>query len=153
MIRLSRRETGFTMIEVLVALIILAIGLLGVAGVQTLAMKQTTNSHVRSQVSILAYDMVERVRANLPGAETGAYSSVTGAPETVPSCSPCNSAQIAVLDASQWFSNLNGSIPGFTGASVVLANGVATITINWSERDLGDDSVAQTYQLDARVLQ
>ena len=152
MIRLSRRETGFTMIEVLVALIILAIGLLGVAGVQTLAMKQTTNSHVRSQVSILAYDMAERIRANLPAAETGGYSNITAAP-TAPSCTTCTPAQVAARDASEWYSNLNATIPGFTGASVALANGMATITINWTERDLGNDSVAQTYQLDARVLQ
>ena len=152
MIRSPHRETGFTMIEVLVALIVLAIGLLGVAGVQTLAMKQTTNSHVRSQVSILAYDMVERIRANLPGAEGGEYSNITAAP-TAPSCTTCTPAQVADLDASQWYASLDDAIPGFTGATVSFANGVATITINWTERDLGNDSVAQTYELDARVLQ
>lgn len=152
MIRSSRRETGFTMIEVLVALIILAIGLLGVAGVQTLAMKQTTNSHIRSQVSILAYDMVERIRANLEGAKAGEYNSISAAP-TAPSCTSCTPAQVAAQDANQWYSSLNDRIPGYTGASVALANGVATITINWTERDLGNDALAQTYQLDARVLQ
>lgn len=152
MIRSPHRQTGFTMIEVLVALIVLAIGLLGVAGVQTLAMKQTTNSHVRSQVSILAYDMVERIRANLPGAEGGEYSSITAAP-TAPTCTTCSPAQVADLDASQWYTSLNNSIPGFTGASVTVASGVATVTINWTERDLGNNAVAQTYELDARVLQ
>lgn len=147
------QQAGFTMIEVLVALIVLAIGLLGVAGVQTLAMKSTANSHFRSQVNVLAYDMVERIRANTPGASGGAYNNITEA-GTKPSCSTsCTSAQLAAIDANEWFTNMQAALPGFTGASVTYANGVATITINWTERDLSNDAVPQTYQLDARILQ
>lgn len=140
------------MIEVLVALIILAIGLLGVAGVQTLAMKQTTNSNVRSQVSILAYDMAERIRANVEGSEGGEYNNITTAPAD-PGCTTCTPAQVADLDANQWYASLADTIPGFVDASITLASGIATITVNWTERDLGNDAVAQTYVLDARVLQ
>lgn len=149
----NRCQQGFTMVEILVALLVLAIGLLGVAGVQALAMKSTTNSHVRSQANLLAYDMVERMRANVPGVEAGAYNNISSAP-TQPSCgSSCSPSQMAAIDASEWYSSLQGSLFGFSSASVVYASGVATVTINWNERDYGNDSVSQTYQLDARILQ
>ncbi|WP_165495787.1 type IV pilus modification protein PilV [Marinobacter halodurans] len=149
----GRGEKGFTMIEVLVALLILAIGLLGVVGVQALAMKSTTNSNVRSQVNLLAYDMVERIRANVPGVQAGAYDNIT-ASKTLPGCgTSCTPTQMAAIDSNEWFSNLNSTLPGFTSASVKYASGVATITINWSERDLGNDAVNQSYKLDARILQ
>lgn len=141
------------MIEVLVALLVLAIGLLGVAGVQALALKSTTNSNIRSQVNLLAYDMVERIRANVPGVEAGAYNNIT-ATQTLPGCgTSCTPTQMASIDANEWYANLNSTLPGFSSASVTYGSGVATVTINWTERDYGNDAVNQSYQLDARILQ
>lgn len=153
MIKDRFRQHGFTMIEVLIALIILSIGLLGVAGVQALAMKSTTNSHIRSQVTLLAESMVENIRANSPGAIGGSYNGVT-AQGSDPSCGTgCSAAQIAQRDIFQWFSDLQADVPGFTGATINLANGMAEVTVNWTERDLSNDAVAQTYEYNARVLQ
>lgn len=56
-------QTGSTMIEVLVALLILAIGLLGMAGLQTLSLRNAHDAYLRTQATILAVDMVERMRA------------------------------------------------------------------------------------------
>ncbi len=153
MIRRYPRQYGFTMIEVLVALIILAVGLLGVAGVQTLAMKSSTNSHIRSQVNLLTVSMVERIRANALGALNSSYDNIS-VKGTDPGCGGgCSASQLAQQDVFQWFSELQANVPGFTGASIDYGNGMAEVTINWTERDLSNDAVAQTYQLDARVLQ
>lgn len=151
--RLSRRsQQGVSMIEVLIALLIFAIGLLGVAGMQTLALKSTNNSNTRTLVNIHAYEIAERMRANMTAAEDGDYNSinaVTGATNCMPSCTP---AQLAAWDGDEWISNLQADVPTAT-ASVAYASGTATITINWTERGLGNDTESQTYTLRARIDQ
>lgn len=145
-------QTGVTMIEVLIALLIFAIGLLGVAGMQTLALKSTNNSNARTLVNLHAYEIAERMRANMSAAEDGEYNgitAVTGATDCMPSCTP---AQLAAWDGDEWITNLQADVPTAT-AAVTYANGTATITINWTERGLGDDTENQTYTLRARIDQ
>lgn len=62
--RLSRRPSGFSMIEVLVALVILAIGLLGFALLQTMNLRFTQSANYRTQATNLAYDLLDQMRAN-----------------------------------------------------------------------------------------
>src|SRR5680860_148660 len=143
------RQQGFTMIEVLVAVLVFAIGLLGVAGMQSLALKSSNNSNIRSLVNIHAYDIVERMRANMPAVQSGQYNSIQGA-TTAASCLPnCTPNQLATWDASEWHANLQADVPSATGA-VTYTNGIATVTINWTERTLSNDTEAQTYSLQAR---
>lgn len=144
-------QRGITMIEVLIALLIFAIGLLGVAGMQSLALKSTNNSNIRTLVNIHAYEIAERMRANMPGVEAGHYdsiSSVTGAAQCSPGCTP---EQLAALDGDQWLTNLEAEVPTLTSASVNYAGGVATIDIDWTERGYGNDAEAQSYTLRARI--
>lgn len=145
-------QNGLTMIEVLVAMLIFAVGLLGVAGMQSLALKSTDNSNLRTLVNIHAYEIVERMRANMTAVESGQYNSisaVSGASNCLPSCTP---AQLAAWDGDEWLQNLKADLPGATG-SVAYANGIATVTINWTERSLGTDAQAQSYVLQARIDQ
>ncbi|MEX0605220.1 MAG: type IV pilus modification protein PilV [Marinobacter sp.] len=145
-------QQGLTMIEVLIAMLIFAIGLLGVAGMQSLALKSSDNSNIRSLVNIHAYEIVERMRANMPAVRGGKYNSIAGA-STSTNCSPsCTPNQLAAWDASEWYANLQADVPSATGA-VIYANGMATVTINWTERSLGNDSEAQIYTLQARIDQ
>jgi len=140
------------MIEVLVAVLVFAIGLLGVAGMQSLALKSSNNSNIRSLVNIHAYDIVERMRANMPAVQSGQYNSIQGA-TTAASCLPnCTPNQLATWDASEWHANLQADVPSATGA-VTYTNGIATVTINWTERTLSSDTEAQTYSLQARIDQ
>ena len=74
---------------------------------------------------------------------------MTGATNCLPSCSP---AQLAAWDADEWLQNLQADIPSASG-SVAYANGIATVTINWTERSLGTDALAQSYTLQARIDQ
>lgn len=145
-------QQGLSMIEVLVAMLIFAIGLLGVAGMQSLALKSSDNSNIRSLVNVHAYEIVERMRANMPAVQSGQYNTISGS-STATGCLPaCTPAELAAWDASEWHSNLQADIPSATGA-VAYANGVATVTINWTERGLGNDAAAQTYSLQARIDQ
>ena len=67
-------QHGFTMVEVLVTLVILAVGLLGLAGLQATSLRNTESAYQRSQAAILAYDMLDRMRANSAGVANGRFS-------------------------------------------------------------------------------
>jgi type IV pilus assembly protein PilV len=71
---LTKRHSGFSMIEVLVAVLVLAIGLLGVAAIQTTALKNNNSALQRSQANMLAYFMMDAMRANSGEANKGSYN-------------------------------------------------------------------------------
>ena len=58
------RNQGFTLVEALIALLVLSIGLLGVAALQLIALQNNNNAMFRSQATYLAYDIADRMRAN-----------------------------------------------------------------------------------------
>ncbi len=78
----NQKIAGFTLIEILIAVVILSIGLLGMAGIQLKGLRGTTNSTLRSQATVFANDIAERAHANLAGVSIGTagtnqqYSSV-----------------------------------------------------------------------------
>ena len=132
------RQGGFTLLETMVALVILSIGLLGVAKLVTGAVHANDSGYMRGQATQLAYEMLDEMRANRPGAIANNY---TGA-GTLTNCltAACTPAQLAALDMYNWNRRLAQTLPGGTG-NIVAAAGVggtiATITVSW------DDSEAQ----------
>jgi type IV pilus assembly protein PilV len=131
---------GFTMIEVLVAIFVLAIGLLGLAGLQASSLKNNTSAYTRSQAQLLAYDMLDRMRANQQGVTDGNYDDLLGTTPSNPSCisSGCSVAQLAQHDAYEWTTVLAQTLPSGTG--LVTGNGagsIFTITVMWDDERTG----------------
>jgi len=95
---------GFTLLEVLIALLVLSIGLLGLAALQTLGLKFNHESYQRTQAVYQAYDMIDRIRAN----QTSKASYKNVALGSTPSlsgidCSTgCNAGQLATYDINTW---------------------------------------------------
>jgi type IV pilus assembly protein PilV len=159
------RHRGFSLVEVLVALIIIGVGMLGIAKIQALSYASTGTAAQRSIAAILASSMSSAMRANraywsvqagtaqqtvtitngsfLPGPVTdGALSA------TAPSCngSSCTPQQLAAYDLHQWATALKGALsnsvatincypPGATNYPVGC-----TILLQWSERNIGINS-------------
>lgn len=143
------RSRGFTLIEVLIALLILAIGLLGMASLLMTSLSSSHSAYQRSQASMLAYDMVERLRLNRTVATSSnsyAFSGASAVPSD-PGCKSngCNAGQIANQDLREWqenFQDVNGVgldgdayRPALAGATGFLAREGSRylITISWDE--------------------
>jgi len=128
----ASREAGFGLIEILVALLILAIGLLGMASLQTTSLQQTTGSQARTQAIFLAEDLVERIRANRPNRSDYVL--------TAPNAVACNTdfaidnTGVAANDLSEWRNSLACLLPGGNG-EVAVNGDVITVDVTWSPRE------------------
>ncbi|XSG85096.1 MAG: type IV pilus modification protein PilV [Methylohalobius sp. ZOD2] len=114
-----RREAGFTLIEILIAVLVLAIGLLGLAGLQTTGLHSNHSANLRTQATLLAYDMIDRIRANHDGYEGTFYNNPT---PTDRSCvwdgstpSACTPQQMAEHDIWEWQAAMAQALPQATG--------------------------------------
>jgi type IV pilus assembly protein PilV len=121
-----QRAPGFTLVEVLVALVVLSIGLLGIASLQLSSLRWNHGASKRSQATLLAYDILDRMRANPIAARNSEYST-GGTPGTV-----------ATADLTQWASNIAATMgPGATGTvSAPTTSGTSawfTIRITWDD--------------------
>ncbi|MEE4674181.1 type IV pilus modification protein PilV [Pseudomonas alliivorans] len=143
------RQSGMTLIEVLVSVLILAIGLLGAAAIQLNALKYTDSAAMTSQASFIAYDMMDRIRANVDGnaASTGGQNVL--ATYGLNSLAAAPGANINVArdqDLFDFKNNIN-NFAGATGTGVInVANAPeVTITITWDDtRAASANTVANT---------
>jgi type IV pilus assembly protein PilV len=116
------RQPGFSLVEVLVAVVLLSVGLLGLAGLQASGLRVGMSSIHRSEAAQLAQDMIERMRAN--AANAGSYSLALG--DAAPAC-----ASVAACDLRDWRLRLQ-SLPAGTGA-VTVDGRQATVTVQWDD--------------------
>lgn len=93
-------HNGFTLIEVLIAMLLLGVGLLGLAGLQANSLRNAQSAYNRSLATELAYDLADRMRANILGKAT----YVSGPAAQIASCNTtgCSSAQMAQNDLYEW---------------------------------------------------
>jgi len=94
-------HNGFTLIEVLIAMLLLGVGLLGLAGLQANSLSNTQLAYNRSMATELVYDMADRMRANIPGIATyliGPAAQIANCKNTT----GCSSAQMAQNDLFEW---------------------------------------------------
>lgn len=149
----SYKVKGFTLIEILVTMVILAVGLLGMASLQLTGLRSNQSAFLRTQASTLAYDMADRMRANAPRALAGDYTNfdTNGNPPTDPNCiattSGCSATAQAATDKIEW----QKSFKGDTNVTAFLPNGkgvitrtsgtnLFTITIYWNETQWNEAS-------------
>lgn len=129
------QQQGSSLIEVMVALFILAIGLLGYAGLQTEGISLGRQSYMHSQAAFMAQDIAERMFGNRTVAKAGGYAVSFGDSFNKPPCDDgttvCTSAQLADFDRAEWLDNVAASLPAGLGA-VEVSNAGATTTVTVS---------------------
>ena len=141
-------QRGAGLIEVLVAVVILAIGLLGMAGMTASSIKFNQMSRMRGTGVLLVNDLAERARVNVLGFDAGGYAS---AADKQYSFSPtltsesgcfdlvdnkCTPEQMAAYDMNQWLRNVNARLPGgdaFIQTSSAKEARAMDIWLMWTE--------------------
>jgi len=150
MLRPSNSTKGFTLIEVLIALFVLAIGLLGMATLMLASMQSSQGASQRSAATVAAYDLAERMRANrIAAAVANSPYAVDPATAALPNCftdatntAGCNNSDRVQLDLAQWSSNLQGNIPDATAVIDQVDNTTFCIVIFWQEPGVADTANA-----------
>lgn len=123
------RQTGLSLLEVLVSVVILSIGLLGSAGLIANGLKSSNTAYYRSQATILASDMLDRMRANLPNSRTNRLTEASYYVVTL--AGNCGGGGLAYQECTSWRQLLASTLPSGTGSIAVDNNGFVTITIQW----------------------
>ncbi len=126
------------MIEVLITVVVLSIGLLGLAGMQLRGVQDNQRAMHRSVATMLAYDMADRMRANRDAVAD--YDGING-PASDPGCvtSGCTAAQMAQYDAYEWGTTVASALPAGLGQVSDLADGNGTyeVRVMWDEERSG----------------
>ena len=138
------RSLGFSLIEVLIALIIMSVGMLGIAGLYVHSMQAGRTSLFRHHAVTLAGDVADRIRANPragvayedagPGAGTEEFGCVGGGGD----CSP---EEMAAHDMALWDQQAQATLPN-GDVLVIYTNAVPsmyTVTVTWQEAGYAED--------------
>ncbi len=137
------RQTGFTLVEAMVSLVVLAVGMLGIAALYIESMRSGHMSVSYTNAVTLAADMADRIRANSTGVNNyvgaGAGNGIAGANNNcVNGAADCNTALMAADDLFWWYEDVKNLMPVGRAASVAVVNAPPvnqyTITVAWPER-------------------
>lgn len=162
-----KQARGFSLIEILITMLIIAVGLMGTATLQLTGLSSNQGSYLRTQASILVYDIADRMRSNPDRAIAGDYDGFsfdagTGAESTLNSLksiatdcikqSGCSRLKQSDTDLYEWAQSLMGAgssgmalLPGAKGDVVRVIDDLFRVTVSWDESDWdGDKGVTDT---------
>ena len=140
--RSCRGQAGFTMVEVMVALVVLAVGLLGIAALLLKSLQSGRTATYRTQAVNLAADLADRIRSNRTAqADYGTLFADT--PAVVGACDTtggCSDADLAATDLARWKETIADLLPEGQGQVVVQPPAAAgepanyLVSIQWTEQ-------------------
>ncbi len=164
-------KRGFTLFEVMIALVILSLGLLGMAGLMVVSVRTNNSAYLRTQASFLAQSMSDRMRANTGRINNynGDYDSSTAIPYACPGLG-CDPDDLVARDAATWSKQLIDALPNPTAniecvgttlgtpstSGAATYDGLCNMTITWTEATLdrtADASATAATQTFAWVFQ
>lgn len=145
---MKQTSRGFTLIEVMIAMLVLSLGLLGIAATLVTSLHSATSNLLMQQAVQTTYDMADRMRSNFQAAKTpngtNPYIVALSAPASSapsPDCTSttCTPANMAAYDVWQWQTSLRNSLPDGLGSITVAPDAtgtmaVVTINVQWSDQ-------------------
>lgn len=120
-------QRGVAMLEVLIAFFVLSIGLMGLAGMQLKALQFNQGSYQRSQATLAAYNMLDRMRLNATATTAGQYNM--GFTSTGP-----GNGTVPNSDVTSWLTTVSGNLPNGQGSITCDVNKICTVSIRWSDK-------------------
>lgn len=136
------RQHGFTLMEMLVTTVILAFGLLGMAGLQGLSLRSNNAAYLRTQANLMAYEIVDSMRANRANAVANSYNIAMSA-------SPPSGTSVADADLSAWLTNLARTLPNGDGSVACDGDNVCTVVVQWGE--VTGTNITQQFMLSTQI--
>lgn len=139
---------GFTLFEVLISVLVLSIGLLGVASMQILSLHSNSGAYLRSEATLRAYDIIDRIRVNNTVAAdyAAAMAAAPSAPAINCASAACSATDLTAYDLAQWkcaLGNWNanaactnypqGKLPQGDG-SIAINGNIYTVTVQWFDQ-------------------
>lgn len=163
------RPRGFTLIEVMTAVVVFSIGLIGLGFLMTSAVRSNQVGFQHTQASFLAEAIMDRMRSNVRGVwannYNGTFSGATATPTNqCTSSTPCRSAELAQRDTWAWGQMIGNMLPGGSGTvlcqrsagvplpatkeiqTVPAYDGLCTVTVSWVEKTEAADAAGVTQQ-------
>jgi len=132
-----KNNKGFTLFEIMIALFVLSVGLLGLAGLQMSGLKNNHSAHFRTQATLHAYGILDRMRVNRAVAIAGGYDIALASP-------PPTGSGLANTDRKDWLDSLVAALPAGDGA-IATSGGVTTVTVQWDDSRGSAGSSTQTF--------
>ncbi|KTD74717.1 type IV pilus modification protein PilV [Legionella waltersii] len=147
-IKTFTKYKGMTLLEILISVVVLSVGLLGIASMLLVSNKANNSSYAKLQAVQAAYDMFDRIRANSKVALTGSYNvsnigsngypTSVSTPAVLCNSSICTPAQLAQYDSWYWLTKIVSALPSGSGSvTTALAGGagntVVTVTVQWND--------------------
>lgn len=145
-------QRGFSMLEVLIAVLVFSLGIIGLAGLLIFAIQSNHVAYLRTQATFLAHNMASRMSANPAALWTNAYDGNFPVAASTATCAAgCTPAQLADYDKAQWSTQLTTFLPNASGNITCVTTGIAytpnptqvdmrppyagrcTMTLRWNE--------------------
>lgn len=136
-----RKQRGFSLLEALIALVIVSLGMLGIAGIIANSLKVNQGAQIRSQASWLAHDIIDSMRANRSAAADYAGADCAAAP---------TGGTIAEDDLASWCAALLNALPSGTG-TVNVAGDLVTVTVQWDDTRAAGGSATQQFVMETQL--
>lgn len=148
------RQAGFSLLEVLIAVLVLGFGLLGFALLQTMSVRFVQGANNRTRATTLAYDLTEQMRANRHHAAWYAAASFAPGSQTAAAvCQPPTGEAAIARKIAAWQCQVVKALGDDAGAQVTYTDGAVQIAITWGDQrwDPDDPDRATTFSLETRI--
>ncbi len=143
----KRAAHGFTLLEVLVAILVVAGGLLGLAALMNASLRNNQSANAKTQAVWLAYDMLDRLRADSVNALAPAganYNVALGA-------APASSSPFPQAQLTEWRGLLLANLPGGDGSVDVKPSGEVQVVVEWADARVKGGLIARKLEVDSHL--
>jgi type IV pilus assembly protein PilV len=137
-----KSEKGLSLIEVLISVVVLSLGLLGMASLQLNALKNNQSTYQRTQAVMLTYFMLDAMRANRDGASKGEY-------DMPKQCSvPGSGGSLSANDKKFWMESVKKNVGNMdtTCAEISCVNMICTVRVFWNDERVATGATEQVFE-------
>lgn len=139
---LSKRQTGLTLLEIMVTIVILSLGLLGLAGLQMTGLKNNRNAYYGSIANMQVQSMAELIHGDVTNMKAGIYNNLGNCNGAAGCTGECDAGADSCPQSQQWLSGVATDLPG--GSGRVRANAATPntfyIAVRWSDPQMKGES-------------